>query len=108
MAQLQGDYVGLWRSYCKIMLTFSPVTCDYVGFRLNYSHIIFVFGAFIGRLFWPLSKLQGDNVGLCAFPLRLCWFLAQLLPHYFGLSRSYWEIILTFGAVTGRLCWPLA
>jgi hypothetical protein len=27
--------------------------------------------------------------------------------NYVGLWRIYWQIMLTFGAVTGILCWPL-
>ena len=37
-----------------------------------------------------------------AVAVRLCSFLTQLLPHYFGLWRSYKEIILVFGPVTVR------
>ena len=45
---------------------------------------------------------------ISAVTVRLCWFLAQLLPHYFGLWRSYREIMLVFRAVAVRLCSPLA
>ena len=43
-----------------------------------------------------------------ALTVRICWFLVQSLPHYFGLWRSYWEIMLAFRAVAVRLCRPLA
>ena len=32
--------------------------------------------------------------------------LVQLLPHYFGLWRSYRVIMLSFGTVTVRSCVP--
>jgi hypothetical protein len=56
---------------------------------------ILVFGSITSTLIWHLAFGAGNG--------KLLWPLSQLQGDYVGLWHTYWEIMLAFGTVTGRL-----